>query len=148
MIVFGGCNFNNLHHFNDCHFFDTSLFQWFKINILGLRARPRRSHGCVLVDDSLIIFGGTAPKFQAKSDNDLLKLSFNGSQDNALDDISDTVIIEIFPKLKQRCIHVIIDHRLNFREHLPRHMVLTVEEFIESMNQETNYVYGPDVSKT
>ena len=99
------------------------------------------------MDDSLIIFGGTAPKFQAKSDKGLLKMSFNGSQDNALDDISDTIIIEIFPKLKQRCIHVIIDFNLNFKQHLPRHMVRTVEEFIESMSQETNYVYGPDFIK-
>ena len=141
MIIFGGCNVTSLHHYNDCHFFDSSLSQWYKINILGLRARPRRSHGCVLADNSLIIFGGTAPKFEAKNDTELLKLSFNGSQDCALDDISDTIIIEIFPKLKQRCIHVIVDNKIDFRSHLPKHMISTVEEFILSMSQEVHYVY-------
>ena len=141
MIVFGGCNVTSGHHYNDCHFFDTSISQWYRINILGFHARPRRSHGCILADNSLIIFGGTAPKFEAKNDRELLYLSFNGSKDSALDDISDTIIIEIFPKLKQRCIHVIVDNEIEFKTRLPRHMVNTVEEFIVSMKQEVNYVY-------
>lgn len=61
MIIFGGYQESVHLHFNDLHEYDTIRNEWRILDQNGVKPCPRRRNGANLINNRLIIFGGTGP---------------------------------------------------------------------------------------
>ncbi|XP_038075692.1 kelch domain-containing protein 3-like [Patiria miniata] len=94
LYIFGGYNDLIKTHFNDLYRLDLSNYEWSKVTTFGETPCNRRRQCCIVVQDQVILFGGTSPK---------AKTIPGGSDDVNLMDLADLHILDFAPTLKTLC---------------------------------------------
>ncbi|XP_022094720.1 kelch domain-containing protein 3-like [Acanthaster planci] len=104
MYIFGGYNDITKMHYNDLYRLDLCNYEWSKVMTSGQTPRNRRRQCCIVVQDHVIMFGGTSPK-----DTPIP----GGSDDENLMDLADLHILDFAPSLKTLCKVAVIRYQLD-----------------------------------
>ncbi|XP_046860066.1 kelch domain-containing protein 3-like isoform X2 [Xenia sp. Carnegie-2017] len=101
--MFGGYNGSLRKHFNDIIKFNTDTKEWNSFVVSGEHPCPRRRHTCCILQDKVIIYGGSSPVHFDEYEGE-----------RHLQDHNDLFVLDFNPSLKTLCQLALLKNRLDY----------------------------------